>query len=190
MVVELTSLIEDLTTRLDQAQISYFFTGGVASIYYGEPRTTQDIDIVLQIPDETSATKLLQALDDNYFIDPDSIREAIRTQSLGQALHKTQFAKIDLHFGALVPGEFSRIQTIELYPGVKAPLLSREDALLSKLMWIKLGSHRSRRDVVGMLRNPAQRDDAFIQQQAEALGVADLLHELRSLALGEETEQK
>jgi len=189
MVVDLTSLIQDLTDRLDQAQISFFFTGGVASIYYGEPRTTQDIDVVLQIPDETSATKLLHALDDGYYIDPDSIQEAIRTKSLGQALHKTQFAKIDLHFGELVPGEFSRVRRIELYSGVTAPLLSREDALLSKLMWIKLGSHRSRRDVVGMLRNPATRDDAFIQQQAEALGVADLLHELQSLALGEKTEQ-
>ena len=42
------SLFASFTARLESAGIRYMVTGSVASIVYGEPRLTHDVDIVLR----------------------------------------------------------------------------------------------------------------------------------------------
>ncbi len=44
--IGLASLLHPIFDRLS---IRYYITGGVAAIAYGEPRTTQDLDLVLEI---------------------------------------------------------------------------------------------------------------------------------------------
>ena len=46
-------LFQTFVTRLDEAGIPYVITGAVASAIYGEPRLTHDIDLVVEITDET-----------------------------------------------------------------------------------------------------------------------------------------
>ena len=41
------------TNRLDEMDLRYMVTGAVASIFYGEPRLTHDIDLVVEIIEET-----------------------------------------------------------------------------------------------------------------------------------------
>jgi hypothetical protein len=43
------SLIALFVRPLNQLRIPYLITGGVASVIYGEPRFTRDIDLVLQL---------------------------------------------------------------------------------------------------------------------------------------------
>ena len=45
--------------RLHVSGIRYMITGAVASIVYGEPRLTHDIDLVLEL-DDASAQKLVE----------------------------------------------------------------------------------------------------------------------------------
>ncbi len=37
---------------LERLELRYFVTGSVAAIYYGEPRFTNDIDVVVDLPAE------------------------------------------------------------------------------------------------------------------------------------------
>jgi Nucleotidyl transferase AbiEii toxin, Type IV TA system len=189
MEINVPKTVQDVIEKLTGANINFIFTGGIVSIYYGESRTTQDIDIVIQSTSNYDANKIYDAFNEEYFIDKELLEEAIQNKSMGQALHKTDFVKIDLHFGELVPGEYSRHKVIEIFPGVKAPILSREDAILSKLMWIKMGSYRSRRDVVGMLRSSKPIDESLLEQIADQLNVIELLNELKLLAQGEQIEK-
>ena len=41
--------IKIFLTRLDDANFEYMATGAVASIFYGKPRLTHDIDIVFSL---------------------------------------------------------------------------------------------------------------------------------------------
>jgi len=78
---------EDLVKRLvksfNKAEIDYMFTGALAASYYGTPRTTMDIDVIVKIPREELQTlvsalkkarirvneaKIRQALDSGYRI--------------------------------------------------------------------------------------------------------------------------
>jgi hypothetical protein len=65
-----------ITAALEQAGIGYMLTGSFASAHYGGPRSTQDIDFVI----EASPTQLrafVDALpDNNYYADPDAALEA------------------------------------------------------------------------------------------------------------------
>jgi hypothetical protein len=187
MVVDIETAVRDIVARLDSCGVSYAFTGGILAIHYGEPRTTQDVDVVVQIFSAEDAEKLIQAFAEDYDIDPDAIHLAIQNRDMAQAFHQTRFAKVDLHFGELIPGEFERARRITLFPEVSAPVFSREDALLSKLLWIQMGSHRSKRDAAAMLRNQAPIDLSFVESMATELGVLEILREVEALARSEST---
>ena len=162
--------------------LKFHFTGGVASSYYGDPRLTQDLDIVIQLAvgrPETSA--LLDRLSAGYLIDKPDALAAIRRNGLFQAIDETSMIKIDFHVGGKIPGRAgAKLTRRSILPGLVAPLVCKEDAILSKLLWIKQGSHKSRHDVTMMLCRDEDLDRASLKQRAVTLGVGDLLAEIEN----------
>ena len=61
------------------------------------------------------------------------------------------------------PGELNRTSLCEISPGLTAPLVSKEDAILSKLLWIQQGSGKSRHDVIEMLKRDEDLDRAVCE---------------------------
>lgn len=80
-----------LTRVLDDVGIPTMFCGSIASTYYGMPRTTQDVDLVVDLrPDDIP--RLLAAFpEDEYYISEDAVREAVQ--------RRTQFNIIDFRTG-------------------------------------------------------------------------------------------
>ena len=58
------------------------------------------------------------------------------------------------------------------------PMVTKEDAILSKLVWIKKGSHKSRQDVVGMILDPGEINSELIENLSNELGVNAIWQEL------------
>jgi len=54
-------LVKRLITSLNNAGIDYMFTGAIAASYYGTPRTTMDVDIIIHTTQQNTA-KLNQTL--------------------------------------------------------------------------------------------------------------------------------
>jgi hypothetical protein len=67
---------------------------------------------------------------------------------------------------------------LEVSQGLKAPLVNKEDAILSKLLWNRQGSHKARHDVIEMLKRDEDLDRDHLRERATALGLHDLLAEL------------
>ena len=86
--------------------------------------------------------------------------DAIERNGLFQAIDELSMIKIDFHVGEKIPGELSAAIVREIIPGLMAPLVSKEDAILSKLLWIQTGSHKSRHDVIEMLKRDEDLDRA------------------------------
>jgi len=160
---------------LEKARVPFHCTGGIVSSLYGEPRLTQDIDIVVRLADASDLERLLLALQPKFLIDEIAARQAWRSRRMFQALDQESFVKIDFHVGEDVPGELSRTAHIELLPGLTVPVVIRENAILSKLLWIRKGSHKSGQDVLGMLRRSGPVDWPYLRETAEKLGVGGLL---------------
>jgi hypothetical protein len=168
-----------IVSLLSELGLTFHLTGGILAAYYGDPRSTQDVDIVIELTvNRPETAELLARLSENYVIDKQAAIEAIARKRLFQAIDKLSMIKIDFHVGEKIPGELSRSTRRELAPGLIAPVVSKEDAILAKLYWIKEGSHRSRRDVTEMLRRDDDIDFSSLRQRAAKLGLLELLDEL------------
>jgi hypothetical protein len=173
--------IERLLPILNEAGVRFHLTGGVAASYYGDPRFTQDLDLVIDLTNDRPQTKLLlNRLCRGYFIDLPAAIDAIQRQSLFQAIDELSMVKIDFHVGEKIAGELERATQVEVVPGITAPLVSKEDAILSKLLWIQQGSGKSRHDVIEMLKRDEDLDRNCLRERAATLGLNVLLAEFES----------
>lgn len=162
--------------------MSFHLTGGSISSAYGEPRLTQDIDIV--VSPEVARIRiddLVQQLACSDFLFTERVvRQAVQTGSMFQLLDKTESLKLDIYPRELIPGELKRSQTMELFAGVFLPVVSRTDAAISKLIWIDKGSQRSRRDFRSIFRNCAEQEQAAIRAHAAEIRLSELLDHVLS----------
>ncbi len=173
--LEVTAL--RMVSTLRRMAIPFHLTGGIASAFYGEPRFTQDVDIVVQL-DLASARELVRELGDDFFVEESAAVDAVLRRTSFQALDRRTFIKVDLHVGEKIPGELSRSVLRPVFEGVELPLVSKEDAIVSKLLWLSEGSPKSRRDIIGMLLDPGPFDRELLRKLAAEVGCRNLLEEL------------
>jgi hypothetical protein len=169
-----------LVDVLERLRIRFHLTGGITSVAYGEPRMTQDLDLVLD-RDQVLAVRdqFLTALSDAGFHFNEQIaRKAIDSRQMFQLLDVDQVIKLDLYVRCLIPGELDRSVRTELFPGVAIPIVARTDAALSKLVWIQHGSHRSRRDLRRILAGATSDELVTVRRTAEEMSLTTLLDEV------------
>lgn len=148
-------VLRRITAALDRAGIAYMLSGSFASAYFGAPRSTQDIDLIIEAtPDQLSA--LFQNLSgQEYYFDLDAALEAQERQSMFNLIDLATGWKIDLIIRksrAFSQEEFRRRKLVSLQD---TPLFvaSAEDVIIAKLEWSKLGqSLRQIEDVAAILR--------------------------------------
>jgi len=167
-------------------EIPFHLTGGITSVYYGEPRMTQDIDIVVG-NDRLSAEleSFIGLLDSSDFIyDAESISTAVAERGMFQLLDSFESLKLDIYPRELIPGELKRSMMAEVFEGEKLPIASRIDSAVSKLVWISKGSHKSRRDFRQIYRLASPTEQGQVQELVDQLGLKDLMNDV----LGESDE--
>jgi hypothetical protein len=70
--------------------------GSFASMVHGVPRTTQDLDIVID-PSTASLDQFLREIDtDRFYVDPDVARDALRRRSMFNVIDMNTAWKVDL----------------------------------------------------------------------------------------------
>jgi predicted nucleotidyltransferase len=61
---DLDAFVKRIVQSLNAAEVDYFLTGALAASYYGTPRTTTDIDVMVRVSDTKHKVKLVAALRD------------------------------------------------------------------------------------------------------------------------------
>jgi len=182
-VNDLDVTLQCVVAALVKAPVRFHLTGGLASSLYGEPRFTQDIDVVVDCASRgTTAATFVDALSEEFLLSEEAVIEAVRTGQMFQAIHRETVMKVDFHTRPRIPGELDRSVKRQFMEGLEVPVVSKEDAVLSKLLWIQQGSEKSRQDVLGILMSPGDIDTAYLGEAARDLGVHQLLTELQDLA--------
>lgn len=69
-------------------------TGALAVSYYGEPRTTHDIDVVIAVS-AADIARISAALAPDSFLREESIRAALREASVFDVVHRETGLKVD-----------------------------------------------------------------------------------------------
>jgi hypothetical protein len=92
-------------------------TGSFASAHYGAPRSTQDIDLVIEATAAQLRTFVHSLPAEEYFVDLDAALESHRRVSLFNVIDLSTGWKIDLIFRksrSFSEREFSRRQLVDL----------------------------------------------------------------------------
>ena len=170
-----TGPLRALTALLEQSGIPYMVVGSFASMVHGEPRTTHDLDVVVD-PTQESLENFLASIDmDAFYVDPDTARDALRRRSMFNIVDMNTAWKIDLVVRRDRPFSTEELarRVIARIVDVDVPIASAEDTIIAKLEWAKhSGSDRQLRDVVGILRVRGDSlDRGYIERWVRELGV-------------------
>ena len=165
--------LEKLIALLNVHEIKFHLTGGVTNIAYGEPRMTQDIDVVV---DNEALRRNLDAFieslgDSEFLFDENDIKQAVKQKGMFQLLDSVEALKLDIYPRELIPGELDRSEKIEIFDGMFVPIASLIDTAVAKLIWVEKGSHKSRRDLRQLMRISTDFQRQAIISQAAGIGL-------------------
>jgi hypothetical protein len=170
--------------ELQRLGVRYYICGSLASVFYGTPRATVDVDLVAELSPKHVAP-FAQALRSRYYVDEPMILDAIARKSCFNVIYLPTNFKVDVFVAKNRRYDREALERIQLdslddeLPSARFFLPSAEDVVLSKLEWFRLGdevSERQWRDVVGVLKvRHASLDRFYLEKWAAELGIADLL---------------
>ncbi|MHC4307896.1 MAG: DUF6036 family nucleotidyltransferase [Planctomycetota bacterium] len=169
--------LEWVCNKLDLANIPYMITGGSALGFWGHIRTTMDIDVVVQINEET-IDYFLNSIKNDVYVDFENAKEAVSKRGMFNIiLNKTCF-KIDLislKKDAYEREKFENKVKIE-FQGKEIFVIRPEDLIISKLLWDKYigGSERQIKDCESIYRlNYEDLDLKYIERWVKMLSIED-----------------
>ncbi len=172
-------LLSYLVETFEALGIDYMISGSQASIYYGEPRFTQDIDVVVDIKPSHVPSLLGRFPSTEFYLNEEAVREAIRDRGQFNIIHPASGLKIDVVLRKDTPYdrvEFERRQRQPILPGKDACFARPEDVILYKMLYFREGgSELHLRDIAGMLRiSRSEIDTKYVAEWARQLGLSEI----------------
>ena len=178
-------LLRHVVEVLERLQLRYFVTGSIASIYYGEPRLTNDIDVVVDLPEQSIPEFRDSFASQEFYLSEDAVYRAVRARRTFNILHPSSGLKVDV----IVPEKtlfnhlrFQRIRRVEAVEGFESSFSSAEDVILMKMEFFRQGgSDKHLRDITGILKlSGDQLDVDYIENWADQMGLETIWRTLRS----------
>ena len=166
---------------LEDTGISYAVTGSWASITYGLPRTTHDIDLIVALPVE-KVPALAAAFPPPIYADLAWMTEAAAAGEFFNIIDPTLGLKVD--FWPLRSDEYAQVQfgrrRREQIASQPVWMLTPEDIILAKLLWYQMStSERQWQDIVGVWKVQQNRLDlGYLTQWVKHLNLGDLYEKL------------
>lgn len=185
--MEQPDLMRYVCSLLDRLGIAYMVTGSQATIAYGEPRFTNDIDIVVDLSPATLETFCDGFSEDDFYLSRHAAREAVRERGMFNVIHPSSGLKIDVIIPAATPYDRERLdraQRVRVAEDYEALFTTPEDIILKKLDWHRLGGgDRHLRDIAGILKVRRNRlDFDYLNRHARQMGLEEIWREIQARA--------
>lgn len=186
--LDITGFLKLMLEALEAAGVEYLIGGAIAEWAWGEPRATQDLDIVINLPIK-AVGKFSKELEKRKMLVPadiilDSIMED-RADIPLNAIHIYSGLKADLYLmregDALRQSAFQRRLLVDYGPPIgNVYVHSPEDLILYKLMYLSLsGQPKHARDIAAILSaKKGQMDFKYIEEWVTHLGLGAIWKEL------------
>jgi hypothetical protein len=176
------------TEGLNSVGADYMITGATAAIVYGQPRVTNDLDVVLALGAQHVAALLKAFPEEEFYVPPESVirveRSRLQRGHFNIIHHETGY-KADVYLVGSDPLHAWAIplrRRIDWTDGVVLWVAPPEYVILRKLQYFREGgSSKHPADIRGILATTAVDLDA-VNVWADRLGLTDLWVEIRSRA--------
>ncbi len=119
--MEPSELLRFVVSALERLGIRYFVTGSTVTIFYGEPRFTNDIDIVVDLSASTVEEFCRQFPEEDFYVSSDAARDAVYRHSMFNIIQPRSGLKVDVIVPA--PSEFNQMR----FGRVRRPVLLVDD---------------------------------------------------------------
>jgi len=168
----------------EKLRIPYLVTGAIASIAYGEPRFTNDIDIVADMPPGHIQEFKSCFPENEFYLDVDSMKEAIKRRSQFNIIHPESGLKVDVIISKkddFDQSRFARTKKLNITETASAHFASPEDVIIKKLQYFKKGhSDKHLRDITSMLKISSELiDRTYISFWSKKLSVSEIWEEMQ-----------
>lgn len=161
---------------LEKHGIEYFVTGSTASIIYGEPRLTLDIDVVVHLSDKDVSRFAAIFPEDQYYCPPsDVIQIENAREGHFNLVHPESGLKADIYPSSqdpLYPWAFKNRKRVDI-AGTQTWLAPPEYVIIRKLEYFREGgSPKYLEDIRKMLPHVEQQlDRNFLETELKTRGL-------------------
>jgi hypothetical protein len=187
--LDITGFLKLVLEALSAAKVDYMIGGAIAEWAWGEPRATQDLDVVINLPIR-SIGKFSKELEKRDMLVPaDIILDTIaedRADIPLNAIHMHSGLKADLYLmrdgDALRQSAFKRRVLVDYGPPIgKVFVHTPEDLIIYKLMYLGLsGQPKHARDIAAILKaKKGSIDLQYIEKWVAQLGLGAIWEELK-----------
>ncbi len=170
-------LMQIVATFFESHNIDYLVVGSLASMRYGEPRFTNDVDILADMRLDQIATVCGAFPAPDYYVSEASARDAVARRSQFNIIHPASGLKVDVIIpqdSEFARSELSRGRRLTSEGEFSVRFASPEDVIVNKLRYYQSGqSEKHLRDMAGMMKvmgNNLDRD--YINNWCSKLGLA------------------
>lgn len=179
-------LLRHVRDTCEQLGLTYLVVGSMATIAYGEPRFTNDIDVVIDLPIERITEFCAAFPESEFYLSKPAVEQAIASSFQFNVIHPASGLKAD--FMVLSKSDFdesrkSRRRSLPVFEDGDACFASPEDVIVKKLVYYKDGrSEKHLRDITSVLDIQREKiDREYIAKWADEFDVSEvwqaLLHD-------------
>lgn len=186
--LDITEFLKLLLDCLQTTQVEYMIGGAIAEWAWGEPRATQDLDIVIDLPVESIGRFSKELEKRDMLVPVDIILDAMiedRADIPLNAIHMYSGLKADLYLmkedDALRQSAFKRRVLVDYGPPIgEVYVHSPEDLILYKLLYLGLsGQPKHARDIAAILyARKNKMNFEYIDEWVARLGLGSIWNEL------------
>ena len=186
--LDIAGFLRLVIEALNAAGVEYLIGGAIAEWAWGEPRSTQDLDLVVKIPIK-AINKLSKELKKRDMLIPAEIILGTILEKRADipinAIHMHSGLKADLYpvreGDELRQSAFQRREQVDYGPPIgKVYIHSPEDLIVYNLMYFGLSQQsKHSRDIAAILKaKKSELDMNYIEQWAAQLGLSSLWKEM------------
>ena len=180
-------LLIKVVQTLEDLAIEYMVTGSIVSSLQGEPRSTHDIDIVINLS-QSRAKPLVEAFPPPvFYLDQEAVETAVSEKGMANLIDTGSGDKVDFWLLTDTAFDLSRFarRCYEEILGTRMAVSSPEDTILMKLRWSKMsgGSEKQFTDAVRVYEVQHEKlDREYLHEWTQRLGLEQEMARLRSEA--------
>jgi precorrin-6B methylase 1 len=160
---------------LNASRVKYVIIGGIAAIFYGRPRTTMDLDLIVLTKDEEIERLTNLLIENGFEVKVDEIRKALKEKTHATIFLKDSPYRIDLKgvYSSLDVASISKRRRVKLF-GIPTWIERPEDVAIAKIVY---GSETDLNDAKAILLRQ-KLDKKYLFERAKDEKITDKLKKL------------
>lgn len=177
--------LELFVERLEAIGAPYMITGATAAIIYGQPRVTNDLDVVIELDDGAIAKVLRTFPEEAFYVPPEAvIRAESARMSRGHfnVIHHESGYKADMYLAgsdSLHRWALAQRKRVEWSDGRRLWVAPPEYVVLRKMEFFREGGSAKHPADIRAICDITGVDEAAMQPWVERLGLAEIWREMK-----------